>query len=487
MITIKRSIARLCALLLAFSTLAPIALPSAQDEEPQGLFRWSVGVEDLGAVVLPQAGGGAGGWASGPNGIFYRKIPGFGVDPTYEVIIRAPYSGSATYPERLIVQIPPGFNSKPFHERAVVVGFHKFSTSEKGIFLNTNLPYEASQRGWLLVAPYGLSDTSFANPQSQASLQAVFNVLYGIIPFNYRRIYAVGFSMGGLNALSYAGRHLDRLQMQFAGVVVHTAPLDMPLTFGASPLSYQILLANSKHFKGTALAEPFEYERVSPVQFTAGGLVDPDKAPVLNFSNRPIYLHTNLADPNVQFVDGMSSLSAFLQQRGAYVHENLVHDPVEGHSWNTLPLTQALDYVGAYEIGTGASQTQEFFADNPGRWLHVDVESISPDAFGRFNIEIAPVAASQLNSFSIEATRDLDEIKVKLARLGLSASVPLRILHDSTDGTSDLVRIQGYSSEPSAVLTDGQPLLNWIYGTHSKELVIQPSMNGNAVVIDVMP
>ena len=47
----------------------------------------------------------------------------------------------------------------------------------------------------MLIAPYGLTDTSFANGQSQFSLQAVSHILYSLIPFNYQRVYGVGFSM----------------------------------------------------------------------------------------------------------------------------------------------------------------------------------------------------------------------------------------------------------------------------------------------------
>ena len=401
----------LLALVLSSAALASSAssAPVQREEEPQGVFRWAMSAEDLGEVVLPRME--IAGWAVGPNGIFYRGVPSFSSDPTFEVIIRAPHSGHPLYAERLLIQIPTNFSQKPFPERAVMVAFHGFSVSEKDIFLNTDLPAQAAQRGWMLVAPYGLTDTSFANPQSQASLQAIFNVLYGVVPFNYRRVYGVGFSMGGLNALSYAMRHLDRQQMQFAGVVVHTSTLDMPKAFESSSPVMQWLLSNSRHFGGSPEQVPFEYERVSPVQFTDAGQVDAERAPVLNFAGRPIFLHTNLADSHVNLVEGMTSLGSFLQQRGANVVEHLTHDPVMGHHWGTLPLGIALDHVGSFVLGNAVDPSIQLFADNPGRWQHVDIESISPDTFGRLRLEIAPVAAGMLNSFSLLDTRDLDEQK----------------------------------------------------------------------------
>lgn len=490
---------RLFGLLLAVTALAPAlgsanshsapgAIQRAQsvDEEPQEMFRWAMTAADLGEVTLPRAGAG-GGWAPGPNGLYYRSVPAFTADPTYEVIIRAPHSGSALYAERILVQIPANFAQKPFAERAVVVGFHSFSVSEKDIFLNTNLPFEAAQRGWMLVAPYGLTDTSFASPQSQASLEAVFHVLYGLVPFNYRRIYAVGFSMGGLNALSYGMRHLDRLQLQFAGIVAHTSTLDMLQEYADSTPVMQWLLANSRHFQGTPQTHSFEYERVSPVQFRDDGLVDAEKAPVLNIAGRPIYLHTNLADPRTDLVAGMGALATFLQQRGAHVVEHLVHDPAVGHHWSSLPLGTALDYVAAHELGGAPEQTVEMFADNPGRWLHTEVESISPDRFGRFRLELAPVQAGILNSFALLATRDLDEIRLKTNQLGLDATTPLRFLHESSDGTADTLRIAGFANSPTSVTVDDQPATSWSWQATSKELVIEPTTDGRFVKVDVHP
>jgi pimeloyl-ACP methyl ester carboxylesterase len=469
----------------AGSASVALAAPQAAGEEPQSLFRWAVTQADLGTVRLPATSTGA--WASGPNGLLYRSVPSFSGDPTFEILVRAPHSGSALYPERLLVQIPAGFTQKPFHERAVVVGFHKYSVSEKDIFLNTNLPHEAAQRGWMLIAPYGLTDTNFGNPQSQASFAAIAHVLFSIVPFNYRRVYAVGFSMGGLNALSFAMRHLDRQQLQFAGVVLHTPTLDMLQTYaGSAPLG-QWLLSNAQHFGGTPSMAAFEYERVSPVRFFQNGLVDADQAPVVNFAHRPIYLHANLADPNKKLVADLISLRNFLQQRGATVAEDLVYEPTLGHHWATLKLGPALDFVSAFELEVAPVPTVEIFADDPGRWLHAEVESISPQARGRFRLELAPLATGMLNSFALDDTRDLDEIRLVLKQLGLDGAQPLRLLHSSADGTADLLRLQGFASAPSSISVNGAAPAWSSYQSASGELWLRPTDDGHPVQIDVLP
>ena len=469
---------------VASTSARPLVLQEA-GEEPQALFRWAMTPEDLGTVRLPSSAGG--GWQSGPNGLLYRSVPSFSGDPTFEVVIRAPWSGSPLYPERVLVQIPAGFTSKPFHERALVVGFHKFSVSEKDIFLNTPLPYEAAARGWMLVAPYGLTDTSFGCPQTQASFEAVAHVLFSLVPFNYRRVYGVGFSMGGLSALSFAMRHLDRQQLQFAGVVLHTPTLDMVQAYENSNPVMKILLSDVRHFGGTPSDAPFEYARVSPVRFEPNGLVDPDSAPVVNFAHRPIYLHANLADPNTELLVGMISMRNYLQQRGALVAEDLIFEPALGHDWSTLALGPALDFVSAYELETTPEPTVEVFADAPGRWLHAEVTSISPDAFGRFRLALAPLATGSLNSFALDRTSDLDEIRLELGQLGLDPAQPLRWIHASADGSSDVVRIAGFSSAPSSVSVNGAAPAWSNYHAPSGELWVRPTDDGHPVQVNVLP
>jgi len=469
-------------LLLAVPALA---VGQEAEESPQELFRWAMSSKDLGQVVLPQAG--TGGWASGPHGVHYRKVPSYTGDPTFEVLIRAPYSGNPLLPERLLVQIPAGFYQQPFHERAVVVGFHSFSVSEKDIFINTTLPFEAAQRKWMLIAPYGLSDTNFANPQNQASFAAVAHILYSLIPFNYGRVYGVGFSMGGLNALSFGMRHLDRQQLQFAGLVVHTAPVDMVKVFETGSPAVQWRLSNAKHFAGTPISAPFEYERVSPVRLLPNGLVDPDHAPIVNFEGRPIYLHTNLADPLTDLVAGMSELRTFLQARGANIVEHLSYEPAIGHHWASLPLTAALDFVGAYSLPTAPSSKIEVFADAPGRWMHTEVASISPASHGHFTLEIAPTSLGTLNSFALEGTSDLQGLILKPGQLGLDPSNPVSFLHASADASADTIFLQGYPSPPTSVLVGGAPPAYLSHDPVRQELEIRPTTDGHAVQVDIIP
>ncbi len=484
-------------LFVALATAAWLHAPlqaSAQStpEEPQQAFSWAISASDVGQVQVPSTSSVAPGashttWYQGPLGTRYRAIPSYTGDPTFEVVMRAPHSGNPTYAERMLIQMPIGFNAQPWSNRCVVYGFHSFGVSEKDIFLNSSLAWECSSRNWLLVVPYGLSDTNFASPQSQASLEAIGHILYSLIPFNYRRVYGVGFSMGGLSALSYAIRHMDPWQLQFAGVVVHTSPLDMRREVATKPIISQLLLSKPINYGVDFATSPFEYERVSPVRFLTNGLVDGHNAPVVNMEHRPIFLHTNLADPDPLLVSGMAELASFLTARGAYVQESLVHDPGAGHSWSTLPMKQALDFVGQHYLYAATPPAIEVFADRPKRWPNVEVLSQTPDTFARYRFEIAPVAASTGNSFALENTRELDEVLLDIQRLGLDSGAQLEVRHSSSDSTSDTLVLVGYGAAPSSVTVNGGAPDAWSYDTQLAELRIRPTSDGSAAVVVVTP
>lgn len=490
-------ISRIALLATALLT-APLSQAKAQtstssgSEAPQQAFSWAMSSSDLGNVRVPTTTTsasvvGAAPWNQGPLGTRYRAIPSFTGEPTYEVVIGPGYSGNPSMAERILIQIPAGFYGQPWSNRAMVVGFHSFSVSEKDVFLNSSLAWRCAARKWLLVAPYGLTDTNYGNPQSQASLEAIGHILYSLIPFNYRRVYGVGFSMGGLSALSYAMRHMDPWQLQFAGVVAHTSPLDMRREVVAKPYIAQLLLSGADHFGADFASAPFEYERVSPVRFLTNGLVDSSDAPVVNLSQRPIFLHANLADPDPLLVSGMTELRSFLTSRGALVQESLVYDPVVGHDWTTMPMGQALDFVGQYQLPAVEPPVVEIFADRPHRWPHVEVISQSPDTFARYEFELSPGVASTSNSCSLLNTRELDQVLIDSARLGLDANVTLELRHSTADGSSDTLLIGGFTSAPTSISVNGGAPDAWSYDATLEELSIRPTSDGSAAVVVVAP
>ncbi len=455
-----------------------------QPEEPSLLFSWAQTSRDLGSVVLPATG--TGGWHVGPFALRYRTVPSFTKDVTLEVIVAAPDSGHPTLPERFMLQYPRNWAKRPLKEKAVVVGFHSFSVSEKQIFLDTDLPFECARRGWMLVAPYGLKDENFANVGTQQSLENILLILHSLVGYNHERIYGVGFSMGGLNAVSYAMRHQDQGKPRFAAVVSHTGTVDMIREYDNADAFRQQRLRNPFHFGASPTNDPFEYERVSPALILNSGLLDPDKAPVCNALHIPFYFHANLADPNTELLAHTLELKNYLAFRGATVYENLTVDPVAGHSWTTLPMAQALDSVSIHSL-PGPPQILDVFADRQDRWLYSDVLVKPDNTHARYQIEISPIQLSRVNSFRITQTENLDSVRLRLRAMGLDPTTDLTFECSSVDATSDVFVLKGYPTPPQALRVLRARSWNWTHDAARKELRIRIAYGRGSAKVLIRP
>ena len=458
---------------------------ASRTDEPQVAFSWAESTSDLGVVALP-AQPGIGGWQVGPTNTLYRSVPSFTGDPTYEVLVMPPTSGHATRAERFLLQFPADVLERPRHEIALVVGMHGFKQTEKSVFLGTELPWECTARGWVLLSPYGLTDTNFGNVQSQRALEACVRIVYSAIPFNHRRVYAVGFSMGGLGALSFGMRHLDVRGLRFAGIAVHTAPLDLLRDWTEMAPPMQELLADDLHFGASPLEDPFAWERVSPVRFLENGLVDPEHVPVENLLHVPVLLHANLADTVPHLVEGIQELKNHLLLRGATVEESFVFDPEAGHSWSTMDFGTTLDFLA--EHGLGAIPGESVLScDRTGGWLGSELRAKPSNTHARYRLERAPADIEHTNAFALTGTRAVDELAIDVQALGLDTAAPLSFLHASADGTHDQLILTGYASEPGAVLVDGAAPRFLEYDEEREELRIAPTDDGHAVRVDVIP
>lgn len=465
------------------SAAAPAVAAPGGEEPPRGLFSWAQSAEDLGPVHAPAS---VGAWTPGPGNTRYRPVPSFSGDPTFEAILGPPESGHPILAERILVQMPADFTVRPFAERVVVFAFHSFSVSEKEIFLSTDLPQECARRGWMLVAPYGLKDTHFANVQSQRSLESVARVLYQFVPFNYRRVYAVGFSMGALYALSFGMRHLDPGELRFAGIVAHTPPLDVAAQFELATPAVQAMLSNAGHFGAPPSVDPFAYERVSPAFLAPGGL-DPDLVPAANLAHLPIFLHANLADPQQALVVGTQQLANLLRSFGADVVEHYVHEPGLGHTWATLPLARALDAVASGVLVGNGPPASSVFADRVGVWHQAELREAPPLVHARWRLAISPPGAPGANAFEVIETRHVEEIAFRPAALGLATDAVLWVRHASADGTSDRLVLRGFSASPAAVTVDGGAPVATSYDDAAGELAVVPTSDGRDVWVRIEP
>ena len=108
--------------------------------------------------------------------------------------------------------------------RPLIVGFHGFGVSHLDFsYYNTDILAEAAARDWFVLAPIQINpvlntgDISFGSAESQLNVEHVLNYVLDEWPIDLDRIYGIGFSMGGGNAVSYAARHRDRSDRRLRG------------------------------------------------------------------------------------------------------------------------------------------------------------------------------------------------------------------------------------------------------------------------------
>ncbi|TAJ25297.1 MAG: hypothetical protein EPO68_00220, partial [Planctomycetota bacterium] len=389
-------------------------------------FTWEFSADDRGLVRVPL--GRTGGWKTLVDpGFQARLVPGYSSDPTAEVILWPSLTGIDGKAERFLVQFPlAALGAGP---TPTVVAFHPYGVSEKSPFQATALPALCQERGWVLIAAYGLVDTNYANVDAQTALVAVLEFIDGYLPIDRTRLWGVGFSMGGLNALSFGMRHQDPSGFRFAGIVDHSGPIDVAKQYDDGDALLKSILADADHFGGAPGDQPFAYERVSPAPLV-GGAIDPARASIENLLHVPLYLHCNLQDTETSLVAQTQKLHAFLTARGA----NAVLSTVNGgaqHVWSTLDMVDALAFLEHKPLGA-LPAAQSLHADRPGTWLATKLLAAPAASIARYRVERVPGA----NALELRGTHAVDALQLDLAALGLASGAPLYLGAEAADGSA---------------------------------------------------
>lgn len=446
---------------------------------PATPFKWST-TSQLGPVKIPLPG--QYGWfvLQGHN-LEARAVPSLSGDPTIEAVFAPPGSGHPTKAERITFQFPLDPASIP-GSGAMVIAFHSYGVSEKDIWVNTQLAQLCKERGWLLVAPYGLVDTHYGNVESQQSLDKVLETVGKFFTWDPKRVYTVGFSMGGGAALSYSMRHLSDTRTEIAAVVNHTGTQDLIEVYNKGSIAVKQMLVNDSHFHGPPTTEDgaFAYKRVSPAVFT-GGAVDPDLTPLRNLARIPIYTFVNLDDPQTDLVSDNSAVSAYLQGLGMNVNLVSAHKgPL--HSWSTLDLDAAFNWIaGARLLPDPKAAT--VFADLEAPYFGTKVRAKTAKRVGFYEFSVdAPT-----NSFHVDNTRDIDSLVLDLPALGLDPALALGGSWSSLETVGDELVLSGYTSAPSAVLMNGTPSTTWSFDPLLGEVVIPIPAGPTAGVLLITP
>ncbi|MBM3976562.1 MAG: hypothetical protein FJ299_06180 [Planctomycetes bacterium] len=438
-------------------------------------FSWDEMANFTGPVDVPVGPGGGWLYLSGYALRLVPSVPG-STDPIAQLILYPPNSGHPTLAEDVLIQFPLG--PAPAGGWPVLIGFHPYNVSHASLILNTQFPQLCAQKGYVLISPYGMSQYNFANPTAQNALDKTLELIRQWIPLDPTRIYTVGFSMGSLNAVSWAMRHLDPSDLRVAGVIVHTGTQDVIEEYNTAPAAIKNQLAEV--FGGTPLTVPFAYDRVNPLRMLAGA-ADPDQTNVTNLLHVPFYVNVNLGDPNVKLVTQTNALANFLISKGALVNFQAANfGPT--HSWNTLNFSAALDWIDNFTLPADP-QSVELWSDDIGQWLQTEVRAQDAQKVARYKL-----APSGSNALALTATRFLGELAFDARDFGASYRSLLKLDTSSADGTSDTLVLTGYPSAPSSVaLSGGGAVQSWSYSAALQELRVIPHPSGSPVQVLITP
>jgi acetyl esterase/lipase len=376
----------------------------------------------------------------------------------YEVTIH-PGTG---YVERFLVS--PGGRGKP---RPLLVVFHKFGVSHYDVLYNTDFFREAQRRGWHCVAPLGASGVHFSSLESQVNTEAVLNWMAANFQVNPKRVYGVGFSMGGGAALNYAARHLDPAGLMFAAVVDHTGVVDLNDAYANEPNARFIF--DFWYGNGSAgSADPWKMARSSVIR------VDPSTSQVdasSDLGRNLMHLTTRIVratnDPVAYLMDQNDALWSHLQSLGAGSAQHVLYVlPYTGHSWDLLDEVATCDWLAAQRLSI--PRAGNTLADRDGTYFYFDVVQSAAGAFTPFVWE----ADSSANSLSISGTANLARLSVDTPAAGLDVDSTLSVDIATADGNADEIVLRRWPSYPSNVLRDGIATSSWSYDPQTRWLTL---------------
>lgn len=379
-----------------------------------------------------------------------------------------PESTASGFNERFLVQIP---SNPAGPEVPLLVAFHRYGNSMYDIPVNTDLMVEAEARGWYVVAPMGLSDDNLNSVPSQQNIEAVLRLMTRLYPIDSDRIYGIGHSMGGGNALSYGARHLDPKQPMFAALVNHTGVMSQQHSYANDNALRPIW---DFWYGGNPVGNEFNYCRSSLIdlQYNASDLLSvpvPNQTTDMarNLTHIPIQTWIANGDPLQELIVQNRAFDEQMTRRGGD-HE-LITIQANEHTWTILDYPAVLDFLASKTLTLPTSA--KTLADRNGNYFHFGITQGTQGAFTPFTWNVDSAA----NSLSITQTANLSVIDIDVESAGLNArpSNVIAMTVGTTDGYPDLYRLNGLPSAPTAVTRDGQPVTNWTFDTSLSSLEIQ--------------
>ena len=383
-----------------------------------------------------------------------KLIPGIG-GTAYVLRLFVPATGTD---ELFTLYVP---SSPSGQARPMIVGFHGFGVSHLDFsYYNTEFLAEAAARDWFVLAPIQINpvlntgDISFGSAESQLNVEYVLNYVLDEWPIDLDRIYGIGFSMGGGNALSYAARHRDRKTGAFAAVVNHTGAVSPSDVWSHEPAIRTPLEAT---FGGPP--PRFEYQRAASIDLslTDGRLLPAGRHMAVNLTGVPVRTYYYVNDPKAYLRSQSDELDRFMSGEPSLSHELFVEmtsqpcgvTGLPGHCWDLLIESEVCDWLEMQSLAP-LTAAGKVLADRDGRWNGFDVIAHGSGEFAAFDYRVLPgtTAAGMVEIFGRE---NIQRVTLNVDELQLDANLGLEIQTYAIDGNATEISVSGLTAPPSSV------------------------------------
>jgi poly(3-hydroxybutyrate) depolymerase len=370
----------------------------------------------------------------------------------YEIALSKAVTGSG-WEERFLVGVP----TNPIVPAPCLVVFHGYGEEHTHMVSRTSYFQEAMARGWVVVAPLGAHKYNYAIGYAQENVLSALTWAATYLMLDPDRFYAVGFSMGGGMAASFAARHLDPNGPQFAAVAVHTGSCSVRDVYWNS--NDQALFEHPQMFGSNPDARPFRYQRASTIDLdTFTNTVDRGTDMVRNLVHAPIYHFAALNDPVPYLVNETEKNHEQALLHGGDTTLVISDDSV--HKWSTLDEAVILDW---FEPKTHQVPSDDVFtrvlADRTGHWYGIHVRGVSATAFTPFRWK----TMLSLNRMVIDEVENADRVSFDPSEHGLDKGSAVELLFQNVDGLAVDLVLEGYSQAPSDVWRGGGSTGSWSY------------------------
>lgn len=364
--------------------------------------------------------------------------------------------------ERFLVGLPQ--NSAAFSPALVL--FHGYGEEPEDLLANTGYFAKAQARGWFVIAPLGAHKFNYSVPYAQRNVERALGWCAKKLPIDLDRLYAVGFSMGGGMATSYAARHQNPNRGRFAAVVNHTGTVSIQDCYWMT--SDKILMESPLMFGGSPIDQLFAYQQASTIDIAPGNSgVDLDADMLRNLTHLSLKTFAASFDPVTFLVNQTQLYADHMTLRGGSA--NLYLANASQHSWSTLDETATLNWLDGISLSErGPNKLHSLLADRKGRWYDFNLVQHQTDTFTPLTWFASPAS----NKLYLVDASNLKRVVAHTSNLGLDPIQPLEIVFGSTDGHPTDIALTGFASAPSQVRRNGISSSSWSWNATTHVLVL---------------